>query len=182
MHHWKYYAWLYWRLIYIHFTWHIWVIWWRFQVEIFVLELMISIKKVIKYELQWVILTSIMMVKWYTTLMGKHKAFQLEHQTIQNLDPLTAQHLVLLILPKLENNLVVRKLVYFYVWISIYVSNLWLSGRFTVSVKCNIKLLSVSLIPSTNSLLWPGALIPRLVIILNSCEKIGNKYNYVAHM
>ena len=42
--------------------------------------------------------------------------------------------------------------------------------------------LSAALRPSTTSLPWPGELIPQLIMILITCDKIDNMYNDVAHM
>ena len=46
------------------------------------LDLRIVMKKGINYELQWILLTSFMMATFYTTMMVKQNAFQLDHLTI----------------------------------------------------------------------------------------------------
>ena len=51
-----------------------------------------------------------------------------------------------------------------------------------MSTKLKMKLLPVAFRLSTNYLSWTGALIPWSIIILKTCDNIGNKYNSVSHM
>ena len=53
---------------------------------------------------------------------------------------------------------------------------------FTVAINWKIHLFLFPLIPSNTSLLRPGTMTPRSIIILYTCDKIYNKYNLVAHL
>ena len=64
----------------------------------------------------------------------------------------------------------------------IFVSNCSLTGIWMVAIRWKMKLFYVAFMPSITSLLYPGSIIPRSIIILKYYGNIENNYIVVDHL